>query len=160
MKTVAHIGKRIILNAGKHGFAQVARQTRARTCAVYAGSMPQNIASTAITAINAPMRATCPMSPTAMPLSMMDPVKYGIKISRMTPERRIHRREEHSFFILPDFLRNLRTGDTLFPAGLFFFSHSIFSPFLCFLFLTRSSSMQSSCLNSEDAVISNTRPTR
>ena len=45
---------------------------------------PQNIASTAITAINAPTRATYPISPTAMPLSMMDAVKYGIKISRMT----------------------------------------------------------------------------
>ena len=49
-------------------------------------------------------------------------------------ERRIHRREEHIFFVLPNFLRNTRTGDVLFPAGLFFFSHSN-PPFLRFLFL-------------------------
>ena len=38
--------------------------------------MPQNIASTAITAISEPIFATCSMSPTAMPLSMMDAVRY------------------------------------------------------------------------------------
>lgn len=46
--------------------------------------MPQNIASTAITAISEPIFATCSMSPTAMPLSMMDAVRYGIRISSTT----------------------------------------------------------------------------
>lgn len=38
----------------------------------------------AITAISEPIFATCSMSPTAMPLSMMDAVRYGIRISSTT----------------------------------------------------------------------------
>ena len=36
---------------------------------------PKNIASSAIAAMSNPTRATCPMSPTDMPLSMIDAVR-------------------------------------------------------------------------------------
>ena len=84
---------------------------------------PKSIARIAITAISVPIFATCAMFPTAMPLSMMDAVRYGLRISRMT-QHTVYSGEISASFLIPfDFLRNARAGDMLFCAGRFCFSH-------------------------------------
>lgn len=74
-------------------------------------------------------------------------------------QRRIHRRKQRVFFVLPDLLRNARTGDMLLFCRSFFLQ-TFESSFFALSVSMRSSSMQSSCLNSGDDVISNTRPRR
>ena len=128
------IGKGIILNASEHRLAQIGGQTRARPRAVDARANAED------------HRQNRHHGHQRTDLRDVRHVAHGNALVddgcgqirnqnfKHDAQRRIHRRKQRVFFVLPDLLRNARAGDMLLFAGLFFFSHSN-PPFLLFLFL-------------------------